>query len=168
MPKTNYEPITLVSRRLRKMAAVILMSALAAALPAGAQDQNAAASGSRLEKNKELVINFYKAIFDDRDVAEAFRKYAAPDYIQHSPLAVDVPSTIDFLQKMLDGIPEHDWKLTRVIAEGDLVVLHVHSWSVPEDPGRAIVEIFRVADGRVAEHWEVIQTVVKMEGRSMF
>jgi predicted SnoaL-like aldol condensation-catalyzing enzyme len=152
---------------LRNLAAAILLSALASILPVQAQTQNAA-DAARLEANKKVVIDFYKALFDDRKVAEAFAKYAAPDYIQHSPLAADVPSTIDFLQKMLDGMPKHDWELVRVIAEGDLVVLHVHSWSVAEDPGRAIVEIFRVADGRVAEHWEVIQTVVKMEGRSMF
>jgi predicted SnoaL-like aldol condensation-catalyzing enzyme len=136
-----------------------LLSFLVIAVPAAADSE---------QENKEIVIDFYKAIFDDRKVAEAFRKYAAPGYVQHSPLAQDVPSTILFLQAMLDGSPEHDWELKRVVADGDLVVLHVHSWSVPEDPGRAIVEIFRVENGLVAEHWEVIQTVVKMEGRSMF
>ena len=167
MTTANFEPKKQISRRLCNLAAVILLSSLTAALPAGAQDRSEAPQ-TQLEKNKELVIDFYKAIFDDRKVAEAFKKYATPGYIQHSPLATDVPSTIEFLQNMLNGMPEHDWELKRAIAEGDLVVLHVHSWSVPADPGRAIVEIFRVENGRVAEHWEVIQTVVKMEGRSMF
>jgi len=113
-------------------------------------------------------VTFYRAIFDDRKVAEAFGKYASPDYIQHSPLAADLQSTINFLQAYLDSTPEHDWELKRVLADGDLVALHVHSWSVPEDPGRAIVDIFRVENGLVVEHWEVIQPVVRMEGRSMF
>ncbi len=130
--------------------------------------QSPVEKNSQLEKNKELVIGFYKALFDERKVAEAFRKYATPNYIQHSPLADDVPNTITFLQNMLDNLPEHGWELKRVIAEGDLVVLFVHSWNTPADPGRAIAEIFRVENGRVAEHWEVMQTVVKMEGRSMF
>lgn len=168
MTTMKHEPTTRVSDRLHRTVAVILLSWLVIALPAGAQDQSAVASRSQLEKNKELVIDFYKALFDDRKVADAFKKYAAPNYVQHSPLATDVPSTIEFLQNMLNGLPEHDWELKRVIAEGDLVVLHVHSWSVADDPGRAIVEIFRVENDRVAEHWEVIQTVVKIEGQSMF
>lgn len=136
---------------------------------AGAQTkQTAAASEAQEEKNKELVINFYKAIFDDRKVADAFKKYAAPNYVQHSPLATDVPSTITFLQGYLDGTPEHDWELKRALADGDLVALHVHSWSGADDPGRAIVDIFRVEGDRVVEHWEVIQGVAQMEGRSMF
>ena len=118
--------------------------------------------------NKELVINFYTAVFTDKKVAQAFKKYATPGYIQHSPLATDVQGTIDFLQAYLDGTPGHGWELKRVLADGELVALHIHSWSGPEDPGRAIVDIFRVEGGRVAEHWEVIQPVVKMEGRSMF
>lgn len=46
-----------------------------------------------------------------------------------------------------------------MIAEGDLVVLHVHSVVIPNSPGRMIVDIFRVEDGKVAEHWDVIQEI---------
>lgn len=146
-----------------------LLFSVSAFVPAHAEShQDAGVSQAQEAKNQELVINFYKAIFDDRKVAEAFEKYAAPDYVQHSPMAQDVPSTIEFLQAYLDNTPEHDWELKRVLTDGNLVMLHVHSWSGAEDPGRAIVDIFRVEDGRVVEHWEVIQPVVEMDGRSMF
>lgn len=163
-----------VTRGVRGALVAMLVSFAAVACSAGAPQQGPTATQSQveknaqLEKNKELVIGFYKALFDERNVAEAFRKYATPNYIQHSPLADDVPTTITFLQNMLDNLPQHGWELKRVIAEGDLVFLFVHSWNTPGDPGRAIGEIFRVENGRVAEHWEVMQTVVKMEGRSMF
>jgi predicted SnoaL-like aldol condensation-catalyzing enzyme len=49
--------------------------------------------------------------------------------------------------------------IKRVIAEGDLVVLHVHSRNTLSDRGRAVVDIFRVADGKIIEHWDVIQAV---------
>jgi predicted SnoaL-like aldol condensation-catalyzing enzyme len=147
----------------------MMISLMIFAIPAGAAaQQEPAMSESGEAANRELVVKFYRAIFDDRKVAEAFEKYAAPDYIQHSPLAQDVPSTIAFLQSYLDGTPGHTWELQRVLADGDLVALHIHSQSAPDDPGRAIVDIFRVENGRVAEHWEVIQPVVIMEGRSMF
>jgi len=147
----------------------ILLSILMISLPVrGESNQDPLVSASQEERNKEIVINFYRAVFDDHKVAEAFRKFAAPDYIQHSPLATDVQSTIDFLQSYLDNTPGHGWELKRALAEGNLVALHIHSWSSPEDPGRAIVDIFRVEDGLVVEHWEVIQPVIKMEDRSMF
>ena len=168
---TTANPRRQVHIYVRARAAVLVaaVSLLAVVAPASAlAQQNAAAAEAREEKNKELVVNFYKALFDDRKVAAAFEKYAAPNYAQHSPMATDVPSTILFLQGYLDGTPEHRWELKRVLADGDLVALHVHSWSGPDDAGRAIVDIFRVEGDRVAEHWEVIQGVVQMEGRSMF
>lgn len=147
----------------------IPLSILINVLPVRAESSRDAVKTQFQEaKNKELVINFYNAVFTDKKVAEAFRKYATPGYIQHSPLATDVQATINFLQSYLDGTPGHGWELKRALADGNLVALHIHSWSGPDDPGRAIVDIFRVEDGRVAEHWEVIQPVVKMEGRSMF
>ena len=60
----------------------------------------------------------------------------------------------------------------RVIAEGDLVALHVHSQLSPEDKGEVVVDIFRFdKDGKIVEHWDVIQAVPKEKtasGRSMF
>ena len=155
----------------RSAAAVlaIIFSALIPPSPVWADTANGPESVNIVEaRNKELVLGFYREIFDNHKVAEAFRKYAAQDYIQHSPLAGDVQSTISFLQVYLDGTPGHDWELKRILADGDLVMMHVHSWSSPEDPGRAIVDIFRVENGLVAEHWEVIQPVIKMDGRTMF
>ena len=49
--------------------------------------------------------------------------------------------------------------IERVIAEGDVVVLHYHLEMSPDDLGRAVVDIFRVQDGQVVEHWDVLQDV---------
>ena len=167
-PTINVKTIP-TTPRVYSTVSAMMISLMIFAIPAGAAaQQEPAMSESGEAANRELVVKFYRAIFDDRKVAEAFEKYAAPDYIQHSPLAQDVPSTITFLQSYLDGTPGHTWELQRVLADGDLVALHIHSQSAPDDPGRAIVDIFRVENGRVAEHWEVIQPVVIMEGRSMF
>jgi predicted SnoaL-like aldol condensation-catalyzing enzyme len=49
--------------------------------------------------------------------------------------------------------------LKRVIAEDDLVVLHYHLRMTPDDLGQAVVDIFRVEDDRIVEHWDVLQQV---------
>ena len=68
--------------------------------------------------------------------------------------------------------PKSRASIKRVMAEGDLVALHVHSQLSPEDAGEAVVDIFRFdKDGKIMEHWDVIQAVPKEKtasGRSMF
>ncbi|MEZ4682923.1 MAG: nuclear transport factor 2 family protein [Caldilineaceae bacterium] len=49
--------------------------------------------------------------------------------------------------------------IKRVIAEGDLVAAHVQIMLAPENPGMAGVEIYRLADGKIVEHWNVLQPV---------
>lgn len=58
-----------------------------------------------------------------------------------------------------------------MIAEGDLVVLHVHSQLDEKDRGEAVVDIFRFDEnGKIVEHWDTIQAVPDktVSGRSLF
>ena len=47
----------------------------------------------------------------------------------------------------------------RIIAEGDIVVLHSHLIREPGDRGRTVVDIFRLENGKIVEHWDVVQEV---------
>jgi len=119
-----------------------------------------ASAASLAERNQQIVLAFYRQFFGQRDLSAAER-YITPDYIQHNPM---VPSGreafVNAFRNIFAQRPQRSSTIHRVIAEGDLVVVHVHSRSHPQDRGSAIIDIFRVnADGQIAEHWDVIQPV---------
>ena len=49
--------------------------------------------------------------------------------------------------------------IKRLVAEGDLVVTHSHLVREPGDRGQAVVDIFRLENGKIVEHWDVLQDV---------
>jgi predicted SnoaL-like aldol condensation-catalyzing enzyme len=112
-----------------------------------------------LEANKKIVVDFYEKGLNQKDY-DAAAKYFGPRYIQHNPGAANGPEGFKRLVGFLkEKFPNSHSEIKRVIAEGDLVVLHVHSKREPTDRGRAIVDIFKVENGKIVEHWDVIQDV---------
>ena len=109
---------------------------------------------------KRLVLDFFDRAFVQRKAAEARERYMGDVYIQHNPLAPDGPDLfVEFIGQFQAMAPDMVFDLKRVIAEGDLVVLHYHLTMTPDDLGRAVVDIFRVEDGKIVEHWDVLQDV---------
>jgi len=118
------------------------------------------AQSNNTQKNKKLVMDFYTMAFVDRKVEEAFNKYVGDKYIQHNPNFPDGKEpVIELLGNFLNSNPQMVISIKRVIAEDDLVVIHQHSKMTPEDRGEAIIEIFRVEQGKIVEHWDVNQSV---------
>ena len=130
--------------------ALLVAAILGVAAPAFAAD---------LEANKKVVVDFYEKALNQKDY-EAAAKYFGPRYIQHNPLVPNGPDGLKALVTLLkEKFPNAHSEIKRVIAEGDLVVLHVHAVREPGQRGRAIVDIFKVEDGKIVEHWDVIQDV---------
>ena len=131
-------------------AALIAMTALLLAVPAIAAD---------LEANKKVVVDFYEKGLNQKDY-DAAAKHFGPRYIQHNPNAPDGPEGFKGLVTFLkDKFPNSKSEIKRVFAEGDYVILHVHSVREPGQRGRAIVDIFRLENGKIVEHWDVVQDV---------
>ena len=147
----------------RLLSAALLAAGLAtSAVPALA--------GPREDANKALVLAFYDAAFSKLDADDAAR-YLAPGYIQHNPeVANGVAPLQDYVRWIRANTPQSRASIKRVLADGDLVMLHVHSQDKPGDLGVAVVDIFRVQDGKIAEHWDVIQPVPAKDanGNGMF
>jgi len=110
--------------------------------------------------SKEMVTTFYKMVFEAHRVKEAFDLYVGPTYKQHNPRVPDgAAASIKFLGDRFETNPQATNKIIRTLADGDLVAVHVHSTLNPDDRGRAIVDIFRVVNDKIVEHWDVIQPV---------
>jgi predicted SnoaL-like aldol condensation-catalyzing enzyme len=108
---------------------------------------------------RDIVLDFYEAALNEKDVEKA-KKFLGDTYIQHNPWVTDGPEgLLRFVRFRRENFPQSRNEVKMVIAEDDLVVLHVHSVLVPGTPGRHIVDIFRVDGGKVVEHWDVIQDI---------
>jgi predicted SnoaL-like aldol condensation-catalyzing enzyme len=114
-----------------------------------------------LERNKKNAAEFYDLIINKKDFASA-QKFVGDRYKQHNPLVKDGPEGLrEFVEFLRTNYPGARSEIKQVFAEGDYVILHVHSIRTAEVQ-RAIIEIFRLLpDGRIDEHWDVIQEIPK-------
>jgi predicted SnoaL-like aldol condensation-catalyzing enzyme len=111
-------------------------------------------------KNKNLIINFYNLAINNHKPAEAAARYIGDQYIQHNPLIGDGKEAfIDFFEDRFKKYPNFHGEIKRIMSDGNLVILHVHSKPEPTSRGRAIVDIFRIDNDKIVEHWDVIQEI---------
>src|SRR5258708_1292927 len=131
-----------------------LIGALAALLLLGPA---AEAADEQRETNKQTVIAFYEAAINHKDFAAA-EKYLGSRYTQHNPNAADGPQGLKkFLDFLRDKYPAAHSEIRQVFADGDYVILHVHAVREPNTAGSAIVDIFKLQDGKNVGHLDVIQ-----------
>ncbi|MGD0919106.1 MAG: ester cyclase [Thermodesulfobacteriota bacterium] len=112
-----------------------------------------------LEANKKTVEKFYDLLINKKDF-ESASEYIGGRYTQHNPLVADGPeglrAFVDFLRS---NYPDARSEIKRSFADGAYVILHVHSIRVPNTRGRAIIEIFKLENGKIVEHWDTIQDI---------
>ena len=132
------------------LAGVTLMLVAAAAHAADSQQQ---------EQNKRTVVEFYGKAINDKDF-EAASKYLGSRYTQHNPNAADGPEGLKaFLAFLREKFPNSHSEIKRAFADGDYVILHVHAVREPGARGSAIVDIFKLENGKIVEHWDVVQPI---------
>ncbi|MER5226460.1 nuclear transport factor 2 family protein [Streptomyces flaveus] len=109
--------------------------------------------------NKKLVTAYVDQLLVEKDLS-AVDKYVGPEYHQHNPTIADgVAGVKAGLGAYFDAFPQLKVSPKRVVAEGDLVAVHSHYVNAPGERGQAIIDLFRVRNGKIVEHWDVIQDV---------
>nr|WP_315027059.1 nuclear transport factor 2 family protein [uncultured Chryseobacterium sp.] len=118
--------------------------------------------------NKELVLKAITAVFVDRDIT-ALDTYFGDPYIQHNPV---IPNGTEVLKQLLQALPADFGYEPGIITEnGNIVMIHgrYKNWN---GKNMIAVDIFRVDNGKITEHWDVMQEEVTAEnsanGNGMF
>lgn len=122
------------------------------------------------EANLKLVVNFYEQFFNKHEVARA-AEVVSENYKQHNPEVPDGKKPfVDYFSQFFKETPQSKARIVRTATSGDLVWLQVHSTNSPSDRGQAVLDIFRVKNGKIVEHWDIIQDVPAQSanGNTMF
>ena len=117
--------------------------------------------------NKDIVRDVLKRAFIDRDPT-VVEQYFGANYKQHNPVLPDGPSAI---AGMIPTLTSLTYEPGMAVADGNLVMVHGRYTGWGPKPMVA-VDIFRVEDGKVMEHWDVMQEEVPAantaSGNAMF
>ena len=123
-----------------------------------------------IEKNKRAVLVLYETVFRGHDFSR-LDEIMRDDYIQHN---ADCPQGkagfVRFFEEIFAGIPDFAYTMNRIVAGGDLVMMwstttgtHRYEWLGCPPTGNElkfdVVDIFRLEDGLIAEHWDVADTL---------
>jgi predicted SnoaL-like aldol condensation-catalyzing enzyme len=126
---------------------------------------------SRLNENKRMVKEFYETAFNKKDPRGAVQRYVGRMYRQHNPMAADGSEAfIEFVTGFTKAFPKLHVDIKRMLADGDLVMTHSRITRGPDDRGIAAMDLFRIEDGRIVEHWDILQDIPEesANGNTMF
>ncbi len=115
---------------------------------------------NRIERNKALVLEAMTELFQRKNPHAVERLYAA-DYVQHNP---GISQGRTALAKLVAHLPPAVfYEPGLIIAEANYVAIHgrIHGWATSP---QIVVDIFRVEEGRLVEHWDVLQDEVPEKG----
>ena len=119
----------------------------------------AATSEAQQEANRKAVLAFYDKGLNQKD-ADAALAYVGNRYVQHNPGAADGPDGFrKFIGFLREKFPNAHSEIKRSFVDGDYVILHVHAVREPGTRGNAIIDIFKLEDGKIVEHWDVVQPI---------
>lgn len=124
------------------------------------------------EQNKAIILRVYDEVFG-QGKTELVNDLFSKNYIQHDPMLPNGPEgLISYVEMLKSQSPAPVLTVKHILADGDLVAVHWHSSTTPENEstGQAGFDLYRLDNGTIVEHWDVIQNVSAKtaSGNSMF
>jgi predicted SnoaL-like aldol condensation-catalyzing enzyme len=111
-----------------------------------------------VEANRALVAKYIETCFNLHEPVRAAEECLHIDYVQHNPdVATGRDGYLSHFVPFMEANPNSRCTVQRMLGDGDLVAVHSHWQLDPDDLGAAVVDIYLVRDGRIREHWDVIQ-----------
>ena len=112
------------------------------------------------EGNKAVVLDFIEKSVNRGEI-DAASAHFGESYTQHNPNIADGAQGFRaYLQQLRQAFPLVRGEVKRIFADGDFVIVHMHARREPLEAGLAIVDFFRLEEGKLVEHWEVRQPVI--------
>ncbi|MEI9918451.1 MAG: ester cyclase [Bacteroidota bacterium] len=107
--------------------------------------------------NKKLVADMYQELFGDKNL-ESIDKYLDEQYIQHNPILPDGRDTLKKAAALwFKGAPKEKVDIRHLAADSNLVFIHTRSQA--GNRVSSIIDIYRIENNKIVEHWDVIQSV---------
>jgi len=110
-------------------------------------------------RNRAVVTDFARLFYTERKVRAAFERYVAADYIQHNPGILDGREAAIAMLEPKFSAPSASFDVKRILVDGDMAMIHLRGRPSPDNPGGAVADIYRLKDGRIVEHWDVLQPI---------
>ncbi|WP_395397830.1 nuclear transport factor 2 family protein [Novosphingobium sp. BL-8A] len=110
-------------------------------------------------RNRAVVTDFARLFYTQRKVRAAFERYVAADYIQHNPGILDGREAAIAMLEPKFSAPGASFDVKRILVDGDMAMIHLRGRPSPDNPGGAVADIYRLKDGKIVEHWDVLQPI---------
>jgi predicted SnoaL-like aldol condensation-catalyzing enzyme len=144
----------------------VITTVVVALVLAGSGSLAIAQESTAETQNKKIVLDFYEKALNDKNV-EAITSYVGPRYTQHNPTAADgVEGLRKFIEFLRQNYPQAHSEPKHVFVDGDYVIIHSHAIREPGTRGVSVVDIFRLEDRKIVEHWDTIQPVPETAANS--
>ena len=106
-----------------------------------------------------FITDFVNLLYGQRQPRIAFEKYVHEDYVQHNPIIADGrENALKWLEPVFSK-PDAEIQVRRVLVDGDFATIQIIGRMSAEDPGSAVMNIFRLENGIIIEHWDVTQAM---------
>jgi predicted SnoaL-like aldol condensation-catalyzing enzyme len=116
---------------------------------------------------QSVATQFLDIAFNQGEPEIAVSKYVGDQYIQHNPQVADGGDAfIQFVHSFRKQFPDLHLETKHALSEGAMAVTHSHMTLTPGDPGIAVADFFRFVDGKMVEHWDVLQNIPETSANS--